>query len=336
MAEGRADPARPVGAAVRAAMWCRRNPLLAIAASLLLFAVAGGIAGVAWQWRNAVHHLAEANSLFEFLGRHLLARPDGEPDPLAKNMRVRELLDDAAATIGSWGGGQPEIEARLRELIGGAYLSQGEYEPAEKQLREAIRLETQFQGPGGRSSLGSTNLLATLLDRTARSAEAEPMLRRNLEDCRRYLGRDDPITLDAAERLGSVLWHLGKSAEAESVLRKNVADRSRVLQPEHADTLRSIYLFSQLLRERGQLDEAEKMAYSYAHSVQCTRGSNHPDIIAAFANQGDVARAQGKVAEAEQYYRRAAIEADRIRGPEHWQTLAARRRVENEEWKLGQ
>ena len=148
-------------------------------------------------------------------------------------------------------------------------------------LREAIRLDSQYQGPGGRGALGATNLLGTLLDRTDRSADAEPMLRRNLDDGRRYLGRDDPITLDAAERLGTVLWHLGKLDDAEAVLRKNVDDRSRVLQPEHADTLRSIYLFSRLLRERGRLEEAETWRFLYAiassaRSVPTTPTSSSP------------------------------------------------------------
>ncbi len=141
--------ARPVRAAVRAAMWCCRNPLLAIAASLLVFAAVSGIAGVTWQWRNAVHHLTSANVVFEFVDHYLLAQADVEQDPLAKNMRVRELLVNAEGSIGVWGGGRPDIEARLRQTIGGAYLSLGEYERAEKQLREAIRLDTQFQGPGG-------------------------------------------------------------------------------------------------------------------------------------------------------------------------------------------
>ena len=315
--------ARPVSLAVRSAMWCRRNPGLGTAVALVVLAVAVGFTGIVWQWRRAEHNLAATEALFELISRRLLAQADAEHDPLAKNKTVRELLENAASNIGGWAGGSLDIEARIRETIGGAYLSLGQFDRAEDQLREAIRLDTQFQGTGGRGTLGATNLLGTLLDRTGRQTEAESILRNSLEDGRRYLGRDDPITLDAAERLGSVLRHLGKSDEAEAVLRKNVADRSRVLSPEHADTLRSIYLFSQLLRERGRLDEAQKMAYAFAHSVQCTRGSNHPDIIVALTNQGDVARAQGKLGEAAQYYNHAAVEAARIRGPQHHQTIAA-------------
>src|SRR5262249_29422311 len=151
--------------------------------------------------------------------------------------------------------------------------------------------------------LRATSLLATLLDRTGHANQAEPLLRRNLADCRRVLGPDEPITLDAAERFGAALWHNGRLDEAEAVLRQNLADRSRVFKPEHPQTLRSVYLLSRLLRERRRFNEARDLAYRYAHDVQCAQGSNHPDRIVALINQGDVARDQGEPAAAEHFYR---------------------------------
>jgi tetratricopeptide (TPR) repeat protein len=61
----RAEPvqARPVGAAGRLARWCRRKPALAGLAAALALVTALGFAGVTWQWRVAVAHLAEAERL---------------------------------------------------------------------------------------------------------------------------------------------------------------------------------------------------------------------------------------------------------------------------------
>ena len=47
--------ARPVGPATRAWMWCRRHPLPAALAGLLVLAVISGLAGVTWKWREAAH-----------------------------------------------------------------------------------------------------------------------------------------------------------------------------------------------------------------------------------------------------------------------------------------
>ena len=274
--EGSPILARPVGSMTRATMWCRRNKALASLAALLMLALLGGLAGVTWKWREADHERAKAEAVNELLTERLLAQASLEQDPLAKNLTVRELLDRAGSQLGGWLDGQPEIEAKIRETIGGAYLSLSQYEQAEKHLRSAIRLDTQLHGPQDRDTLRATNLLASLLDQTGRGAEAEPLLRHNLADCRAQLGPDDPVTLDATERLGALLWHLGKVDEAETVLHKNVDDRSRVLKPEHPDTLRSTYLLSRVLRDRKKFSDAEHYAYLYAHSVQCSSRLQSP------------------------------------------------------------
>jgi eukaryotic-like serine/threonine-protein kinase len=289
----------------------------------LLLAMVGGLAGVTWKWREADRERAKTEAVNELLTRRLLAQASLELDPLAKNLTVRELLDRAAGQLGGWLDGQPDIEAKIRETIGGAYLSLGHYEPAEKHLRATAELDTRLYGPKHRDTLRANNLLASLLDQTNRGAEAEPLLRQNLDDCRIQLGRDDPVTLDAAERLGTILWHVGKAVEAEAVLRKNVDDRSRVFKPEHPDTLRSTYLLSRVLLERRQFADAEHFAYLYAHSVECSRGANHPDNILALTNQADVLRDQGKLAAALPIYHHAAVQAERILGAEHRSTLAA-------------
>jgi eukaryotic-like serine/threonine-protein kinase len=288
-----------------------------------MLALVGGLAGVTWKWREADHERAKAEAVNDLLTRRLLAQSSPELDPLAKNLTVRELLDRAGSQLGGWLDGQPEIEAKIRETIGGTYLSLGQYDRAETHLRGALALDTKHHGANHRDTLRTTNLVATLLDQTNRGAESESLLRRNVQDCQKQLGRDDPVTLDAAERLGALLWHLGKTDEAETVLRNNVDDRSRVLKPEHPDTLRSTYLLSRVLRERKKFADAEHFAYLYAHSVQCSVGSNHPDNVLAITNQGDVLSDQGKLTQAEPYYRQAAVEANRILGAEHRSTLAA-------------
>ncbi len=315
--------ARPVSAPVRAAMWCRRNPMIAAAAAMALLFLVAGMAGVTWEWRDAVRQRVRAEGVAEFLTLRLFARADDELNIYGRNPTVRDLLDGIDATLGNWLDGQPDVEAQVRQTIGGAYLSLDDLPTAEKQLRKAMELDARANGPKGRVGLRAGNLLATVLDRTGRSVGAEPMLRRNLADCRRVFGPDDPTTLDGDERLGSILWHLGRLDEAEAVLRKNVDDRGRVFKPDHADTLRSVYLLSRLLRERRRFGEARDLAYRYAHDIQCARGTNHPDRIVALTNQGDVARDQGHRDEAERYYRQASIEAGRILGPEHKATRAA-------------
>ncbi len=63
--EGRPVLARPIGSVGKAWRWCRRNPRLAAAMSVALLSLLGGLAGVAWQWRQAEaeRSVAEAEGL---------------------------------------------------------------------------------------------------------------------------------------------------------------------------------------------------------------------------------------------------------------------------------
>jgi eukaryotic-like serine/threonine-protein kinase len=315
--------ARPVSAATRVFLWCRRNRTISTMAALLMLAVCGGFAGITWKWQDADHERKKAEAVNELLTRRLLAGASHELDPQDKDLTVRAMIDATAHQLGGWVQGQPEVEAGIREAIGGIYLSVGRNDQAAPHLEVAVRLDTQLYGPRHRDTLRASNLMALLFDRTGRGPEAETLARRNLDMAQVSLGAADPITLEAAERLGVILWHLGKTDLAEAVLRKNVDDRRRVLTPEHPDTLRSVYLLSRVLRELKQFVNAEEYAYAYAHSIQCSLGSNHPDYVAALTNQADVYRDKGDLVQAERHYGQAAREVQVLLGSTHPKSRAA-------------
>ena len=57
--DGRPIAARPVGALARTWRWCRRKPVQAALAAGLLVSLAGGLAGITWNWREAVRQRQE-------------------------------------------------------------------------------------------------------------------------------------------------------------------------------------------------------------------------------------------------------------------------------------
>lgn len=297
--------ARPVGRIVRLAKWCRRNKAQTALALLVVCSFLGGFAGVAWKWREAESERKKTETINQLLNQRLLSAASPENDPLGKNLTVRELLDRASAQLGGWLEGQPEIEAAVRETLGGAYLALGQYDRAADHLKIARRLNHEQQGPHALATLRVTNLLGVLLVQTGEFDQAVALLRKNLAAARHDLGGDDPVALEAAERLGQALLAQGETDQAEAVLKQNVADRRRVLARDHPDTLRSVYRYSRVLLALGRLDEAEEYAFAYAHSVQCSRGANHPDIILALKNQAEIFKAQGNHAQAEIHSRRA-------------------------------
>jgi tetratricopeptide (TPR) repeat protein/predicted Ser/Thr protein kinase len=321
---GRPIAARPVGLARRAWMWCRRHPLPAALAGLLALSVIVGLAGVAWKWREAVEQRSSFAAIDSFLAR-MLAESSTDVNPLGDRFTVLQMLDKAADTIGGDFQGRPQVEGAIRERIGRAYLSLGQFAKAEPQLRAAIKLDTAVLGSEHPTTLGVVNVLAAALEGSGRIAAAERLLRQNLEACRRALGPDGTTTLDAESQLGVVLAHERQLDAAEKFLRRSLAARRHVLRPGHPDTLRAVRNLCLLCVDLGRFSEAEALADEYERGIRCARGPKHPDNVSALANRGLIRRLQGRTAEAEPFYRQAVDEARRILGPEHPTTLAAAR-----------
>jgi tetratricopeptide (TPR) repeat protein/tRNA A-37 threonylcarbamoyl transferase component Bud32 len=319
---GKPIAARPVGPATRAAMWCRRHPLPATLAALLALSAIAGFAGVTWKWREAVEEQSDATASADFVDR-MLAESAPEVNPRGTPFTVLEMLDRGALRIGGDFQGRPKVDAAIRERIGRAYLSLGEYARATPYLQTALKRHTELFGPDHPATLRVVNLMARLLDESGRCGEAEPLLRRNLETCRRALGPEAAATLDAASQLGVLLRKERRLDEAEPLLRQALDARRRALPPDHPDTLRAVRELCLLRVDRGRFADAEALAHEYEHGIRCAMGPKHPDNISALANRGLIRLLQGKPAEAEPFYRQAAEEARRILGHEHPRTLAA-------------
>ena len=305
--------ARPVGRAARAWMWCRRNPVPAALSALLAGALVVGSAGVTYLWLKREAAYAAKDEVNDFLARRILGEASTDVNPRSADVTVVELLDRASLTLGGTFQDQPEVEAALRETIGRAYTSLGQYTQAEPHLRTAVRLDTEWLGPRHRATLRAVNELGRALDPT----KAEPLLRENLRTCRRVLGANDQVTLDAVGLLGALLHRRGRTGEAEPLLRECLAGRRATQRAGHAEILRATYALSLLLRDRGRFAEAEKLADEYARGVRCAWGPKHPENVPALMNQGQLLLDQGRASEAETFFRQAAEEARRILGPDH-------------------
>ena len=113
----------------------------------------------------------------ELLTRRLLAGASYELDPRGKDLTVRAMIDRTAAYLGGWLQGQPEVEARVRETIGGVYLSLGQNDQAAPHVEAALRLDRSFTVRGTVIRFARNNLMALLLERTGRGREAETLAR---------------------------------------------------------------------------------------------------------------------------------------------------------------
>jgi eukaryotic-like serine/threonine-protein kinase len=317
---GKPIEARPVGRAMRSWMWCHRNPLPAALAGLCALSIVIGLAGVTWKWREAVVARDESDSINTFFNHDLLGQ--ARLNPRGASLTVGELLDRTSARLGGQFEGRPIVEASIRRTLGSTYQALGLYNQGEPQFRAVVALDSRTKSAHDRQTLSDLNLLTSLLDDAGRFAEAEPLMRKNRDECTRLLGPNDPATLTADYQLGVLLGHLHRPDEAESLLRDCLNRQRTVLGAQHEQTLRSVNQLGLLLQDRGQLDEADSLAIEYEHGIRCLFGTKHPDNVTALANRGRLRLNQGRLDDAINLYEAAAAESSRILGAEHPRTLA--------------
>ena len=156
-----------------------------------------------------------------------------------------------------------------------------DYDRAEKLYLEAIEtLQTQ-EGEHAEAILDNFAGLAELYFQTGQYEQAEPILRRVLDDRRQMLDPLDPAIADAMQELGLNMLDQGRYEEAEVLIRDALEFRVEVLGSEpHPDlnNLAEVYLTND------QLEKAESM---YLQALEMQRelvGDQHPQVALVWAN----------------------------------------------------
>jgi len=322
--------ARPVSYTRRAWMWCRRKPALAGLAAALALSSLGGVAGIAWKWREAEAQRAralasaeETSAINAFLIDRLLAQASPYLNPRRREVTVIQLLDRAAETVGTEFAGRPRVEATLRSTIGQTYHRLGALDKADTHLREALAIRRRLEGESDRETLRAKGDLGVLRHDQGELAEAEPLVAECLRGLRLVAAPDDPDTLKAIGDLALVSQSRGKLPQAEALWREALAAGRRKRGPEDPGVLGCAIHLAGHLHDRGEVYEAEQLLENILEPCARILGPDHPDTLNAQNRLGQLLQARGKLAQAEPILR-ANVEAHRrVFGDEHRETMRA-------------
>ncbi|HET8645164.1 MAG TPA: serine/threonine-protein kinase, partial [Vicinamibacteria bacterium] len=146
--------ARPDTLGYRAARFVRRHRLPVALASLVLVALVCGLAGTAWQAREArrqrdraLAQLARAQGMNEFTTFLL-----GEAIPYGKQLTVRELLQRSEALVQARFTGDPALMVELLVGIGNVYGLRSEGEDALRTMKRAYEASLRLADPAVRAN----------------------------------------------------------------------------------------------------------------------------------------------------------------------------------------
>ncbi len=156
--------------------------------------------------------------------------------------------------------------------------------------------------------------LVEVLRRQKRFAEAEAILRRQLEVNAHMPDVERGWIL---HELGYVLHLQGRNAEAEELLRPSLTIDEQVIGPHHRDYAASLHLLANVLAEQGRYTEAEKLLRQSLVIKEQALGPQHPGYALSLHDLAEVLEAQGQYTEAEKLLRQSLASTEQALGPQH-------------------
>jgi eukaryotic-like serine/threonine-protein kinase len=277
--------------------------------------------------QRADREAAMATSINQFLQFDLLAQASAEgqaagskPDP---DIRVRTVLDRAAARIGEKFSETPEVRASVESTIGKTYEGLGLYPEAERHFTNALELTRQLAGPDDLETLRLSRELGGLYRAQGKLAEAETLLDATVRIHRRVNGVRDPETLAATEALSTVLAQQGKFAQAEPLMKDALATARQVFGADHPTTIRMTTGLAGVYFRQGKSDEAEPLLKSALEARRRTLGADHPTTVGLVNNLAVLYHNQRRFGDAEPLMLEVLDARRRAFGDEHIETLNA-------------
>ena len=306
--------ARPNTFKYRAGKFIKRHKVGVLAASLILLSLIGGIVVSLWEARAAQREKEKAEIVNAFL-QNMLNYSDNSTGLSFRNGRdttVKDVLNEASKRLETEDlSSQPEVKAELQRIIGSSYLSQGNYESAEKNLRSALTLETQIYGKDSLETLPTLVELGQVFIATGNYESAEKIYLARLSILHREQekGAINPMYLLVALNDFAVLRRAqGNSKEAETLLREGLALKSQIPPESRIAVGISESVLALTLSDQGNIAEAENIVRTRIAEIRQQTNPETADLAANLNGLGNFLMEKGELDESQ----KNLLEAERI------------------------
>lgn len=236
---------------------------------------------------------------------------------------VREILDRVSDRIDQDFGGTPGVRASLHTVIGGTYMSLGEYPKAEHHLRRSLDLQRSIHGDAHPDTHSSRMNLGNLCRLQSRYDIAQVLLEQAVQGLKESVGEADERTIEAMNELANVYADRSRPEEAKQLYEQAVFAARKHLGDEHNVTLATRNNLAELELKHFDIDRAESEFRELLDIRTRVNGDSHPETITALNNLALTQRERGDQDESEALLRRVAEAAERVWGEHHPNTLTS-------------
>ncbi len=287
--------ARPPTLRYRAQRFVRRHRVGVAAVTVVVLAVAGGVAATLWQARETRIAAAESETTATFLADLL-----GAADPLAAQrldtLRVADLLDEGARRIHDDLDAQPRVQVRLLQVLGTTYRNAERWEESEPLLRKALDLQREL---GADPAVLSTLMQDLAATQSARGEHAEAVGLAE-EALRLAHVSGEPEALLGAERgLGSVLLRAPVDVHPDSLFVSARARAVALYGPWALEVAEIEEWLGEAALGTGRFDEAERHVRRAIEITERVAGMDHVRLVAEYQFLSFIHLARGEPAAAE-------------------------------------
>ncbi len=268
---------------------------------------------------EAEHQKAVALEVNAFLNHGVLA--SARPDMLGKDVTVREALDSASADIEEYFPNEPELQGRVRFVVGNTYYELGVVEEARQNLQLALKQLRETLGAEHPDTLHALNDLARIYEGTGEYIAARDLIKECHETRKRVLGEFHPDTIISLSNLGWMYVRLGENQTAEQLSRMAVSNWDQATDVDESQRLLAVNNLASILMERDKYTEAEPLLVEVHEWYRTELGETHPTTLVAMSNLATLYKHVGQPEKAETYYLQVLNARKKILGLGHPQTL---------------
>jgi eukaryotic-like serine/threonine-protein kinase len=313
--EGRPVLARPDTFAYRTGKFVHRH-WFGVGTTVTAMALMAGFAvAMARQAERTAQERNRAEQVTEFLAG--LFRSSDPGVSLGDTLTVRHVLDRGAVRIRAELADQPEVRARLLEVMGDVYSSLGLYGEARPILEEALTIQRARLGPDDPRLASSLSALGHLLLGQRDMTGAEALFREQLRIARAQWGNGHMETAGSMNDLALVLQGQGRVEEAEPLYRSAISIYRGTPGPLPPNLPVTLTNLGWILMGRGEYAGADSLFREALDIRRHLHPEGHPRIANSLSALASVLSLQERHADAEPLAREALVIRQALFGDAH-------------------
>ncbi len=312
--------ARPNTAAYLASRFFKRNKIAVSATALIIVALALGLTLAMWQASVARRESAKSDAVNEFLQKMLMTADPQSSVGGKKGLQatIIDILTEAERRLESGDlADQPDVRAELRYVVGSGYMAQGDYDSADRMLKQALAEQTAIFGPDSPRLVKTAMAVAGLFVIKADYANADRLYTQKESQMRDEYRRG---AIDVSAYVGALSdYSLSRRAQGDSKHAEKLLREGLLISEAHGLESRSAFtrsLLTLILLDQGKFDEAESIQNAQIAKLQVA-GTETAEYCAALTllgsiqmEKGDLNNALANLQAAEKMYRN-------LYGPNH-------------------